>query len=47
MKLFKTLIIAISAVALASCNDFIDVPPTGTVDEETAMELSEYLVLGY
>ena len=44
MKLFKTLIIAISAAALASCNDFIDVPPTGTVDEETAMEQPEKLV---
>ena len=44
MKLFKTLVIAISAVAFASCNDFINVPPTGTVNEEIAMEQPEKLV---
>ena len=29
------------ALAVVSCNDFIDVPPTGVVDMETAMSQPE------
>ena len=44
MKLFNTLLIALGTLTVASCNDFIDVPPTGTVDEDTAMEQPEKMV---
>ena len=44
MKLYKILACAALMVATASCNDFIDVPPTGVVDGDTAYAHPEEMV---
>ncbi|MCM1336863.1 MAG: RagB/SusD family nutrient uptake outer membrane protein [Candidatus Amulumruptor caecigallinarius] len=38
MKSLKIYALSLLTLAATSCNDFIDEPPTGVVDEETAME---------
>ena len=44
MKTLKLYILASVALALTSCDDFIDVPPTGVIDSETAYEQPEKMV---
>lgn len=45
MKLIKKLyILPVVALALTSCNDFIDVPPTGVIDGELAYSQPEKMV---
>lgn len=45
MKLFKAFIIAMAgSAALTSCNDFIDVPPTGVVNGELAYAQPDKMV---
>ena len=44
MKYIKILPIALLAFAAASCNDFIDVPPTGVINGELAFSQPEEMV---
>lgn len=44
MRFIKQYIIALAALGLASCNDFIDVPPTGVVDGELAFSQPDKMV---
>lgn len=44
MKSFKLYISAVIAAALCSCNDFIDVPPTGVIDGELAYSQPDKMV---
>ena len=44
MRFLKQYIIALAALGLASCNDFIDVPPTGVVDGDLAYSQPDKMV---
>ncbi|MDE6702181.1 MAG: RagB/SusD family nutrient uptake outer membrane protein [Muribaculaceae bacterium] len=44
MKSLKLYILSFIALGLASCNDFIDVPPTGVVDGDLAFSQPEKMV---
>ncbi len=44
MRFIKQYIIALAALGLASCNDFIDVPPTGVIDGDLAYSQPDKMV---
>ncbi|MDE7496192.1 MAG: RagB/SusD family nutrient uptake outer membrane protein [Muribaculaceae bacterium] len=44
MKLFKIFLLAAAATAFTSCNDFIDVPPTGVIDGDLAYSEPDKMV---
>ncbi|MDD6723047.1 MAG: RagB/SusD family nutrient uptake outer membrane protein [Bacteroidales bacterium] len=44
MKLLRLSIITLAALTITSCNDFIDVPPTGVVDGDLAYSQPEKMV---
>ena len=44
MKSLKIFSIALAALSLTACNDFIDVPPTGVVDGDTAFDQPDKMV---
>lgn len=44
MRFFKSYLLAIAALGMTSCNDFIDVPPTGVVDGELAYSQPDKMV---
>ncbi|MGM9865563.1 MAG: RagB/SusD family nutrient uptake outer membrane protein [Muribaculaceae bacterium] len=44
MKLLRLSIITLAALSITSCNDFIDVPPTGVVDGDLAYSQPEKMV---
>ena len=45
MKLFKNIAIAaMASLAAVSCNDFIDVPPTGVIDGDLAYTQPDEMV---
>ena len=44
MKSIKTYMLALLAVGMTSCNDFIDVPPTGVVDGDLAYSEPDNMV---
>jgi len=44
MNSIKTYIIALAAASMVSCNDFIDVPPTGVIDGDLAYSQPDKMV---
>lgn len=44
MKSIKIMLLSLAALGLSACNDFLDVPPTGVVDQELAMDEPEKMV---
>ncbi len=44
MKLIKTSILALASICMTSCNDFIDVPPTGVIDGDLAYSQPDKMV---